>query len=276
MYKKIRSEVIFEVAHNQKACDGFYRNNKILSFGIECQKIILTNDEISKKIGRDKGTYVSLNFDDLLFFDAKQRDYLSKILIRQIKKILTDNKIVASKVLVVGLGNGKFASDSLGCKVINHVLITKPYLEKKLFSKKCMAEIYAISPGVYGTTGLESGEIISSICKSLTPDVVIAIDSMVALNVNSLCKSIQLSDTKLLPGGGVGNERQEISFETLGVKVLAIGVPMVINIKKLSSSVVVTPKDIEQKVGVLSRVISQAINKSFVSISSAEYHELTN
>ena len=224
----------------------------------------------------DEGNYINFEFDDLLFYDYQAKEYLVKQIKKSILSLLKENSIKAKKILVVGLGNEKYACDSLGKKVVEKILITKPFLERDLFYKSKMNEIYTISLGVYGTTGLDTSETIKVICKMLKPDIVIAIDSLVAEEHCKLAKSVQISDTKLLPGGGVGNDRQEISKNVLGVNVMAIGVPLVAKIDdKNDCNLIVSPKDVEEKVSILSKIIAKGINLSFCKLTEKEYFELT-
>ena len=278
MGKTSKSEMILEVASRFRTGSGFVKTKKSLKFDIEQVKIEILSDEVSKKIGREKGNYISFNFDELLYFDAKAKNYLCKRICDCIKELLKKNKIILGKVLVVGLGNYAYACDSLGSKVVQKVLITKPYLEKNLFSKEQVAEVYAVSMGVYGTTGLDSSEVINSICKFLKPNLVVVIDSMVASDEKRLAKSIQISDTKLLPGGGVGNARKEISKENVGAPIFAVGVPFVVNTQNIcnvSQNLIVTPKDIENKVKVASNIIAKALNLAFNNLTENEIAELT-
>lgn len=274
----IKSELIFEVASKIKNQKGFFKTYKKFKYNIEQVDIGILNDEVSKKIEREKGNYICLNFDDLLYFDIKAKEYLCKKLKSAIGLLLKKNNLKVKKLLVIGLGNEKYACDSLGGKVVKKILVTKPYLDKKLFSPQEISEIYALSTGVYGTTGLDSSSVIKSICAHLKPDLVIAIDSMVSGDETRLAKSIQLSDTKLMPGGGVGNSRKEISKDTIGVPVFAIGVPLVVdiaNICKQSQNLIVSPKDVENKVNVTSKIIAKAINLSFNNLTETELLELT-
>ena len=277
MKNKMISEDILEASVGLKISKGFYKSNKKLEHGIIENNIKILDIKTSKKLSRDIGNYTSYSFDDLFFYDYNAKAYLVSQIQKTIKKLIKENDIKVKKILVVGLGNEKFACDSLGKKVVEKILITKPYIERDLFDKSKMAEIYAVSLGVYGTTGLESSETIKAICKMLKPDVVIAIDSLVAVEHCKLSKSVQISDTKLLPGGGVGNDRHEISESVLGVKVIAIGVPLVVKIdsKNTDCELIMTPKDIEQKVSILSKIISKAINISFCKLTEKEYLELT-
>lgn len=277
--KKIESELIFEIASKFKKTDGVVTKTKNLQHGIKRMHTQILTGTASKKFERDVGNYVSFVFDELLFFDAVAKNMLSIFLSKEIKRLLKIHKISPEKVLIVGLGNEKYACDRLGKGVASRVLVTKPYLEKKLFTKKQMNEIYAFSPGVYGTTGLESGATIKSVCNLISPNLVVAVDSLVASKTSTLAKSIQLSDTKLSPGGGVGNNRLEISQNTLSVPVFTIGFPTVTNLQKYSENeedLIVTPKDIEAKCSDISKIIARAINISFCNLTSDELFELTS
>lgn len=278
--KTTRSELVLEIASSIKKTDGFISQSKKCA-----HKIIQTNTSIfseiaSKNFGKDIGEYVSFSYDDLLFFDAEAKEYLSKKITQEIKNLIGIKSLSKiKKILIVGLGNDKYACDSLGKHVADRIIVTKPYLAQNLFSQNEMKEVYVLTPGVFGTTGMESLEIIKSVCGFLNPNLVIVIDSMVASKTEALTKSIQLSNTKLSPGGGVGNNRKEISKKTLGVDILAIGVPMVVNLSNIcvcDENLIVSPKDVEQKTFVLSKIIAKAINKTFCSISEKEYNDLTN
>ncbi len=270
------TELILESSSNLKNGDGFNKKTIKCGDGILQTTIRVKDEETSKKISREIGDYINLSFDELLYYDVKAKDTLKKTLCQNIKKLIKQSKIISKKVLIVGLGNEKFACDSLGKKVVDNIFITKPYLEKDLLNSKKVAEIYAVSLGVYGTTGLESSQTIKAICDMLKPNLVVAIDSLVANSPKNLCKSLQLSNTKLSPGGGVGNNRKEVSQKVLGVKVFAIGVPMVVSVDdKNFENLIVTPKDVEQKVDVLSKIIAKAINLSFCNINEKELNSLT-
>lgn len=274
----LKSDLILEVADKFKKQKGFIKIKKSYKYNIEQVDICILTDEISKQIEREKGNYISLNFEEILYFDYKAKNYLCKKVCDALKSLVKKNKLNVKKLLVVGLGNEKYACDSLGSEVVKNILVTKPYLDRNLFSPEEVAEVYAISTGVYGTTGLDSSRVIKSICTYITPDLVIAIDSMVSSTEKNLAKSVQLSDTKLLPGGGVGNNRKEISRDSIGVPVFAIGVPLVVNTNTFcngNQNLIVSPKDVENKVTVTSKIIAKAINLTFNNLSEQELLEMT-
>lgn len=272
---KLNSEYIFEIA-NSKRNKAFFEQKTI-----ECQfDITKTSFEIDKKLekklNREAGHYVCFNYNDLLIFDLHAKEYFAELLEKEINVLLKTNNIKPKKVLIVGLGNPKYACDSLGKLVCDRVLVTTPYLDKKLYSPKQMARIYSVSLGVYGTTGIDSASLVKSVCELIEPDVVVAIDSLVASQTKNLARSVQISDTRLSPGGGVGNVRQDIGQDVVGAKVFAIGVPLVANMKSGESNLIVTPKDIEKQVSVISKIIATAINKTFTNLSKQEYLQLVS
>ena len=276
--KKIDTELVLEIASKFKKTDGFQQKTKNCGRGIFQTNTIINSESASKKFGKEIGEYVSFTFDDLLFFDVQAKEILTNQIIKSIKSLFQKTNNNPKKILVVGLGNDKYACDSLGNKVTERTLATKPYLDKKLFTKKQMKEVYTIIPGVFGQTGLESLDIIKSVCSFLKPDLVVVIDSMVAGKTDTLARSVQISGTSLSPGGGVGNTRKEFSKKTLGTNILAIGVPMVVNLKQIcdaDENLIVSPKDVEQKVSVLAKIIAKAINKSFCNLTEKQYDELT-
>ena len=188
------TELILEIAKGLKSCNGFCHTTKKHLHGIRQTDIKILDEETSKKLDREIGNYVSFAFNDILFFDVEAKEILCEKLKNSIKNLVKINRIDAKRVLVVGLGNEKYACDSLGKNVTDSILVTKPYLDRGYFDSDKMAEIYAISLGVYGTTGLESSLTIKSIAKEIQPDLVIVVDSLVASQTKNLALSIQLSD----------------------------------------------------------------------------------
>ena len=192
-------------------------------------KITLTNDETAKKIGKAKGNYTTITFPDPRFLDTELFEQLCNTISAELKELLPKTNTSASYA-VIGLGNRLITSDSLGPSVLNKLLVTRHFHTQqneqftKLFHSVC-----AIAPGVLGITGIETEEIISAICEKTKPGAVICIDALAARSMHRIMKTIQITDTGIRPGAGVGNNRKEISKETLGIPVIAIGVPTVIN-----------------------------------------------
>ena len=139
-------------------------------------------------------------------------------------------------ILVVGLGNLEVTPDSLGPKVISHIEITRHILE---YMPKLMPEdtrpVSAISPGVLGTTGIETMEILKGIVENIKPKLLIVIDALAARSIERISSSIQIADTGIVPGAGVDNKRKEISKKTLGIPVIALGIPMVVDLASITN-----------------------------------------
>lgn len=174
------------------------------------------------------GNYITIESEGLREEDFDVHEQTSKILAMEIEKLIDFSS--ANNILVVGLGNWDVTPDALGPKVASKVLITRhmfEYIPDKL--SKGIRSVAAISPGVLGTTGIETSEIIKGIVEKIKPNVVIAIDALASRRLERISTAIQLSDTGINPGSGIGNQRKAINKETLGVPVIAIGVPMVVD-----------------------------------------------
>lgn len=185
-----------------------------------------TIDDLTITRTKDKGNYITLSFKDITNFEDREKvgHYLELIL----KDILKLNNIKESaSCLIIGLGNRLSTPDSLGVKTLEDIIITN-HLFTLGSVKEGIRPVMAFSPGVMSSTGIESSIIIKSICKEVKPDFIIAIDALASKNIERLNKTIQITDTGIHPGSGVGNNRLEISKKTLGIPVIAVGVPTVI------------------------------------------------
>ncbi|OLS03395.1 GPR endopeptidase [Tissierella creatinophila] len=186
------------------------------------------NDEGSKKIGKPIGKYITLHSPNLDNADEDLKDEMSLVLGKEFKGLIKDYK--ADKVLIIGLGNWDISSDSLGPKVIERVLVTRQYFIN--FNKEfdeSMANVAAVSPGVMGTTGIETFDIVKGIVEKIKPDIVIAVDALSSRKMDRISTTIQLSNIGINPGSGIGNKRKGLTEKTLGVPVFAIGIPTVVN-----------------------------------------------
>lgn len=183
--------------------------------------------ETSSKIGKKEGIYVTISFDDITNFETREK--VGKALEMEIAKIIKRLNIKEDyECLVIGLGNVKSTPDALGPLVIQNTLVTRHLFILNTNIKDGMRKVSAISPGVMGTTGIETSDIIKAIVDKIKPDFVIIIDSLAALSIDRVNKTIQMTDTGIHPGSGIGNHRKEISKDTINVPVIAIGVPTVV------------------------------------------------
>lgn len=186
-------------------------------------------DEIGAKImGKQIGSYITIEVPQLKSADAELQDEISTILAKEIKVLAKNNQ--KTKTLIVGLGNWNVTPDALGPKVIDNIIVTRQYfVAYKKEEDETVGNVSAISPGVMGLTGIETGEIIKGTVEKTRPDLVVAIDALASRNMNRVSTTIQISDTGINPGSGVGNKRLPLNEEYLGVPVISIGVPTVVD-----------------------------------------------
>lgn len=183
-------------------------------------------DEVGEeRIGKKKGNYITLTVPSLMPNDEEELDHLAKMLIEQLEKIVTNQEVLANgKILFVGLGNRDVTPDAVGPFTMDRLKDIVP-----TYFTEDGGEIFVYAPGVTIQTGLETADFIQSIVSGIEPDLLIVIDALAARDSSRLCKTIQITDTGIHPGSGVGNNRKEVSKETLGVPVIAIGIPTVVD-----------------------------------------------
>lgn len=186
-----------------------------------------TIDGIDLTISKQDGNYITISFEDITNYEAREK--VGKILEKTLKQIIKDNNMKEDdECLIIGLGNIKSTPDSLGVKVINDILITK-HLFKYGNVKEGIRKVSSFTPGVMANTGLESSNIIKAIINEEKPKFVIVIDALASLSIDRINKTIQITDSGIHPGSGIGNNRKEISKKTIGIPVIAIGVPTVVS-----------------------------------------------
>lgn len=213
---------------------------------------IVLDAELAEKYGKAEGRYVTLETDALEGYSEYDKTRLAKALKTELSKLLPDK----SRLLVVGLGNKGLTADALGSAVCERLNVGE--------------RIKAVEPGVAGTTGIESFDIVKGITERISPTAVIAVDSLAAASTTRVCRVIQMCDAGITPGSGVSNHRERLSETTLGVPVISIGVPLVVYASTIIrdaggddsgfESLIVTPKDIDRLVTECASVISAAIN----------------
>lgn len=210
-----------------------YENNDYKQFDLS--HITITSSAGAKAMNKPMGSYVTLESrSPIAALPPKDRSKM----IRKGAKALADMIDDSRSVLIIGLGNSMVTADSLGPKVCGHVFVTRHILRHiPQFLDEHTASICAIAPGVLGVTGLESAEVVKGIVNRISPSAVIAIDSLAARNTRRLGASIQITDTGICPGAGLGNHREELSQKTLGIPVIAVGVPTVVYTNTIISDV---------------------------------------
>ena len=197
-------------------------------FDIKVTTVKVVSKDGAMIIGKPVGTYITIEAPQMKEYDADFQDSLSKIFAVQLSKITQLDK--EKTAMVVGLGNWNVTPDSLGPKVVSKLMITrhlKKYMPDEI--EEGINPVCAISPGVLGITGIETAEIVQGVVSKIKPDILIVIDALSSRRLDRVMTTFQLGDTGIAPGSGVGNRRMELSKESMGVPVIAIGVPTVVD-----------------------------------------------
>jgi len=195
--------------------------------GVTLTEVRIETEEGARLLGKPVGLYVTMECQGVRRRDPEARQSISVLLGEELARLLPKGD--GAPVLVVGLGNRTVTPDSLGPLAVDHTLVTRHlYAERPELTTKDMSPVCAIAPGVLGVTGVETSEMVRAVAQAVAPRAVIAVDSLSARAVSRVASTVQLTDTGIRPGSGVGNHRAALTGETLGVPVLAVGVPMVI------------------------------------------------
>lgn len=209
--------------------DGIESSKEEINENIKVETVKITNENGEKAIGKPVGNYITIDVKQLKIAQEEEIEKAAETLSNQLVKVLDTHIDKQGEILVVGLGNMYVTPDSLGPKVINEIEVTRHiinYLPQ--YVEEGTRMVSAISPGVLGTTGIETVEILKGIVDNINPKLVIVIDALASRSIERISSTIQLSDTGIVPGAGVGNTRSEISEKTLGIPVVAIGIPTVV------------------------------------------------
>ena len=221
---------------NKSEVDGVIVN-EVEDEGTVITTVKVTNEDGSKKMGKPIGSYITLDIPEYTAYDGGLMDDVSNALGRTLKKLagMTPEKTA----LVVGLGNWNVTPDALGPKVAEKIMVTRhldAVMPEAIDDSIC--RVAAIAPGVLGLTGIETGEVIKSLVDRIKPDLVVCIDALASRKIERVNRTIQISDTGISPGAGVGNHRMKINEETLGVRVIAIGVPTVVDAATIANDTI--------------------------------------
>lgn len=209
--------------------DGINAEEEEINDKIKVTRVKVTNAQGEQAIGKPVGSYITVDVKDLKMATEEDIEASAEVLSQELVKVLDNHIDKQGEILVVGLGNLYVTPDSLGPKVINDIDVTRHlinYLPQ--YVEEGTRMVSAISPGVLGTTGIETIEILKGIVENVKPKLVIVIDALASRSIERISSTIQLSDTGIVPGAGVGNTRKEISQRTLGIPVIAMGIPTVV------------------------------------------------
>ena len=255
----------------------------------------ITTENGARTMGRPQGSYITIEAPGLSVHDEDYHREISEEISTHLRKLIDLKK--EKSVLVVGLGNAAITADALGPQVVDNLLMTRHIIKEyglRGIKHEKMHRISGIAPGVMAQTGMETAEIVQGIVSETKPDVVVAIDALAARSVRRLSRTIQITDTGIHPGSGVGNHRNGLTEENLQVKVIGIGVPTVVDAATIVHdsmahlldaleeteqkefldemiapnlySMFVTPKDVDETIKYLSFMISEGLNIAFSQV----------
>lgn len=244
--------------------------------GVTVTVVELQTQEAAERVGKPVGRYVTLDLGAVRRREKEGFQRACQTLAEELAKLLPEG---TGTVLVAGLGNRAITPDAVGPLAHDHLLVTRHLIEQMPEIFGSFRPVAAVSAGVLGTTGVESVELVRAVAEALRPDCVIAIDALAAGSMKRLCTTVQLADTGIAPGSGVGNCRKALNRENLGVPVIAVGVPTVVDVNTLARDVLeeagkgdiepealgqsgafVTTRDIDERVAECAKLIGYAVN----------------
>ena len=203
---------------------------------IKISRVKILNEQGEKALAKPKGDYVTLDVKNIKTVDEEGIEKIAEILGDELREIIKKHISDTEDILVVGLGNLYVTPDALGPKVVSEIQVTRHILQ---YMPSAMPEdtrpVSAISPGVLGITGIETMEILKGIVDNIKPKMLIVIDALASRSIERISSSIQIADTGIVPGAGVGNTRKEISIKTLGIPVIALGIPTVVDLASITN-----------------------------------------
>lgn len=245
--------------------------------GLPARMLTVESDEAGRHIGKSRGKYVTLELGGLwerresCFEDMANAvaDCLSRLLPRGLES-----------VLVVGLGNRRITPDSLGPAAVDHIMVTRHLAQQLPDLFGAYRQVSALQPGVLGLTGVETGEIVKGVCEKCSPTAVVCVDALAARRMERVLRTVQLTDSGIMPASGLGQTRYPLNRDTLGIPCIAIGVPTVVDAATLAADVLenagmkstelspekhfermlVTPREIDAEVACVAKLIGYGIN----------------
>ncbi len=227
---------IYNKANNiEKDIEGIVTDEEQINEKIKVTRVKITNEDAEQALGKPKGNYITIDIKKMNIITDEEMEKASDTLATEIKKLVENQIQSKDDILVVGLGNSEVTPDALGPEVVKNLEITRHiinYLPQ--YIDENARPVSAIAPGVLGTTGIETVEIIKGVVDNIKPKLLIVIDALASRSIERISSTIQISDTGIAPGAGVGNKRKEITQNSLGIPVIAIGIPTVVDLATIT------------------------------------------
>ena len=274
-----RTDLAVEAIENHKTAAALphVRQSDRTLEGFAVHEVRILSEDAAREIGKPQGRYLTLELDALIRREEDAFPRACKALSTLLRELLPHPNDGA--VLIAGLGNRMITPDAIGPQTADHVIATRHLVAQSPAVFADWRPVSALAPGVLGQTGVETGEVICGVLDRVRPAAVIAVDALAAGRLSRLLRTVQLADTGITPGAGVGNARAALNEETLGVPVIAVGVPTVVDgatlaheissqlgqpaceaLDDLSQPVMITTRDIDREVADISRMIGYAVN----------------
>lgn len=274
-----RTDLAVEAIENHKTAAALphVRQSDRTLEGFAVHEVRILSEDAAREIGKPQGRYLTLELDALIRREEDAFPRACKALSTLLRELLPRPN--DGPVLIAGLGNRMITPDAIGPQTADHVIATRHLVSQSPEVFADWRPVSALAPGVLGQTGVETGEVICGVLDRVRPAAVIAVDALAAGRLSRLLRTVQLADTGITPGAGVGNARAALNEETLGVPVIAVGVPTVVDgatlaheissqlgqpaceaLEDLSQPVMITTRDIDREVADISRMIGYAVN----------------
>lgn len=274
-----RTDLAVEAIENHKSAAALphVRQSDRTLEGFAVHEVRILSEDAAREIGKPQGRYLTLELDALIRREEDAFPRACKALSTLLRELLPRPN--DGPVLIAGLGNRMITPDAIGPQTADHVIATRHLIAQSPAIFADWRPVSALAPGVLGQTGVETGEVICGVLDRVRPAAVIAVDALAAGRLSRLLRTVQLADTGITPGAGVGNARTALNEETLGVPVIAVGVPTVVDgatlaheissqlgqpaceaLDDLSQPVMITTRDIDREVADISRMIGYAVN----------------
>jgi len=234
----VRTDLASEAVAERKEMPGIRVSEEEPEKGISVTRVFIDTEDAAKELGKAVGRFVTIDAPNLADKDPEYREKVELVLKKELLDLIGQLK-KGDAVLVAGLGNRTITPDALGPAVADKVLVSRhvtEYLPDQVDDR--VRPVCSIAPGVLGMTGIETGEVIQGVVEKVHPALVIAIDALASRSTERISTSVQLTDTGVQPGSGIGNARMQLTKETLGVPVIALGVPTVVHASTISQDAV--------------------------------------